>query len=84
MLPARLSPNAKSFDDAKHVLSPKEESSSDAKSGLKELANYAPIVRYVALPMIALSGLLRRLVKIAQSHRQQTYDYLNSYIDLLR
>ena len=44
-------------------------------SPFKELPNYAPVVRYVAFPMIALSGLwmwkghvLRRLISKRSAH----------------
>ena len=52
-------------------------------SPFKELPNYAPVVRYVALPVIVLSGLwmwkghlVRRLIskfiRSVQLHQQQT------------
>ena len=64
-------------------------------SPFKELPNYASVVRYVALPAIALrgcgcgkdifsDGLFQKLVRSIQSYRQQTNDYLDSYIDLFR
>jgi predicted tellurium resistance membrane protein TerC len=63
-------------------------------SPFKELPNYAPVVRYVAIPVIALTGLwmwkghlLRRLISKNALDTLVTatdlHDYLNSYIDLL-